>query len=169
MQSLPPDWGNGWNNVWIGVSVENQKRADERIPLLLKVPAKIKFLSCEPLLDGLDLKKYLSGLDWCIIGGESGNGSKPKDSSVKYGYRECKLEWIEDIVVQCQDAKVPIFVKQLGTHLSKNMGLNDRTGSDINELPSTIMFQEFPKPPRTNFVWTFIGKTGVGKSKMKDQ
>lgn len=145
LQSLPPDWGDGWDNVWIGVSVENQKRADQRIPILLDIPAKIKFLSCEPLLSGLDLRKYLNGLHWCIIGGESGNGSKPKDPNVKYGYRECNLEWIKDIVNQCKEEKLPIFVKQMGTHLSKTMGLKDRTGSDINEFPQNIQFQEFPK------------------------
>lgn len=145
LQSLPPDWGDGWDNVWIGVSVENQKRADERIPILLEVPARVKFLSCEPLLDRLDLNGYLHGLDWCIVGGESGNGSRPKDPSVKYGYRECELEWISSIVDQCKEADVKIFVKQLGTHLAKTMGLKDRTGSDISELPKNIRYQQFPK------------------------
>lgn len=144
LQSLPTDWKNGWDNVWMGVSVEDQKNADIRIPVLLTVPAKIRFLSCEPLLSDLDIKKYLHGIHWVIIGAESGNGSKPKDTSVKYGYRECELEWIENIVKQCQDAGVPVFVKQLGTHLAKTMGLKDRSGADITEFPKHLQMQNFP-------------------------
>jgi protein gp37 len=158
MKSLPPDWGRGYENVWLGVSVENQKRADERIPVLLDIPAKVRFLSCEPLLSDLDLTNYLynryhmggarnmyNQVDWVIVGGESGFGNKPKDPTVKFGYRECKLEWIQNIVGQCKQADVPVFVKQFGSHLSKTMNLIDKTGADINEFPEHLRFQEFPK------------------------
>lgn len=142
---LPSDWGNGYDNVWLGISVGLQKRADQYIPVFLDVAAKTRFLSCEPLIGELNLEKYLPKLDWIIAGGESGHGSYPEDKSVKFRYRECKLEWIEKIVSQCKENNTSVFVKQLGTHLSKTMGLKNRSGADINEFPKHLQFQEFPK------------------------
>jgi protein gp37 len=111
-------------NVWLGVSVENQHFADERIPLLLQTPAAVRFISAEPLLGPVDLGRWttgcrsaaghddcvacgmgkrLDGLDWVIVGGESGPGSRPFD-----------LAWARSIVQQCRAAGVACFVKQLG-------------------------------------------------------
>lgn len=103
------------HNVWIGVSVENQKMADERIPLLLKIPACVRFLSVEPLLERVEfsdvtrrsdcvsalLKPALYGISWVIIGGESGPNR-----------RDCGVEAIHDVARQCVAAEVPCFVKQ---------------------------------------------------------
>ncbi len=154
---LPPDWGNGWDNVWLGTSVGHQKAVDIRVPILLTIPSKIRFLSVEPLLESVDLtnSQYgnqltnpLSGIgditptpkiDWVICGAESGNNTG------KYRYRECKLEWIEKIVDQCKSANVPVFVKQLGTHLAKEMKLKDRHGGDWLEWPDHLKIREFPK------------------------
>lgn len=111
------------DNIWLGVSVEDQARADERIPLLLQCPAAVRFLSCEPLLGPLDLSPWFefgekgppwlcdrrdddgSVIDqaWVIIGGESGPKARP-----------CHVEWIHLLVNQCRSAGVPCFVKQLG-------------------------------------------------------
>jgi len=110
-------------NVWLGVSVENQETADERIPLLLETPAAHRWLSVEPLLEAVDLDPYiysgefpacghgvcdcnsemltLPGLDWVVVGGESG----PKA-------RECKVGWVAELVNQCVEASVPVYVKQ---------------------------------------------------------
>jgi protein gp37 len=107
----------GWPlpNMHIGVSVEDQKAADQRIPLLLQTPAAVRFISAEPLLGPIDLGWSLSedridggdgaqhAIDWVIVGGESGSRA-----------RRCKVEWIEDLVAQCEFAGVPVFVKQLG-------------------------------------------------------
>lgn len=103
-------------NVWLGVSVEDQKTADERIPILLQVPAAVRFLSVEPLLgpvdllysafNGADSFGRMEGLDWVIVGGESGPKSRP-----------CDLAWIRSIVEQCKGAAVPCFVKQLGDYV----------------------------------------------------
>jgi len=111
-------------NVWLGVSVEDQQRAAERIPHLLSVPAALRFLSCEPLLGPVDLRPWLGnvvgfegtpgrpgvdaftvrpGTGWVIVGGESGPGARPFD-----------LEWARGIVSQCKSARVPVFVKQVG-------------------------------------------------------
>jgi len=111
-------------NVWIGTSVENQAAADERIPHLLRCPAAVRFLSCEPLLGPVDLRqKWVkdfdgtnyegvfddrgmeieSGIQWLIAGGESGPHCRP-----------CNFDWIRSLRDQCQAAGVPIFIKQLG-------------------------------------------------------
>ena len=106
------------SNVWLGVTVENQKAADERIPLLLQTPAAVRFLSCDPLLEEVDIKILLQNyvpnwnkkgdpgcrqIDWVIVGGESGPKARP-----------CDIEWIRSIVRQCAAADVPCFVKQKG-------------------------------------------------------
>lgn len=150
-ECLPKDWGNnGYPNVWLGVSVENQERADERIPALMGIPAVVRFLSCEPLLAPLNLRDYIYGyhespLHWIIIGGESGH------ETGKYRYRECDAEWIMSIISQCAGS-VPVFVKQLGTFLAKKMFLKDSHGGDINEwgdlstyVNIDIRIREFPK------------------------
>jgi len=103
-------WPATFHNIWLGVSVENQAAADERIPLVLKTPAAIRFLSVEPLLGPVDLGAYFyegivprPPIDWVIVGGESGPGARP-----------CDVAWVRSIVEQCRAAGVPVFVKQLG-------------------------------------------------------
>jgi protein gp37 len=99
-------------NVHVGVSVEHQAAADERIPLLFETPAAVRFLSCEPLLGPVDLKPFMwlaakgstsRALHWVIIGGESGPNARP-----------CDATWIRRIVQLGQSAGTPIFVKQMG-------------------------------------------------------
>jgi protein gp37 len=120
-------FGGPWPlpNVWLGVSVESQEYADERIPHLIETPAAVRFLSCEPLLGPLNLHAWLCAhghvdgshpeqrwsnicdprgeIGWVIAGGESGPGARPME-----------LEWARSIVRQCAEARVPAFVKQLG-------------------------------------------------------
>lgn len=107
-------------NVWLGTSVEDQAAADERIPHLLRSPAAVRFLSCEPLLGPVDIVRSdslalaqaardgltIGQVDWVIIGGESGPGARP-----------CDVEWIRSLLRQCQSAGVPAFVKQLGANI----------------------------------------------------
>jgi len=93
-----------WTNIWLGVTAENQKRADERIPTLLQIPAAVRFVSIEPMLEPVDLDDFWGapgvGLDWVIVGPETGPGK-----------RECKPEWIRDLYEQCQESGVPFFDK----------------------------------------------------------
>lgn len=113
-------------NVWIGTTVEDQQRANERIPLLLKIPAKIRFLSCEPLLGRLRLFNGLyvrdeyrgiipggRGIDWVICGGESGEGARPME-----------YKWAIALRDECATAHVPFFFKQWGEHnaIGKRVG-----------------------------------------------
>ena len=120
-------------NVWLGVSVENQRWADQRIPLLVQTPAAVRFLSCEPLLKPLDLTDHLNGVDWVIVGGESGPGARP-----------IAIEWVRDLIEQCRSAQTPIFVKQLGTAWSKAEGAEDRKGGDWDEWPEDLRIREYP-------------------------
>ncbi len=108
-------------NIWMGVSVENQK-VTNRIDLLRETNAKIKFLSCEPLLGPLP-QLNLKNIDWVIVGGESGH--KP---------RKMKPEWVLDIKDQCQAAHVPFFFKQWGGTNKKKNG-RQLEGRTWNEMP----------------------------------
>ena len=133
---------------WInfGVTAENQARAEERIPHLLKCDAKSRWLSLEPLLGEIDLLEYLcdhkacndwgSGtcdnetcpsrkINWVVVGAESGKDARP-----------CELEWIEDIVAQCQAAGVPVFVKQIH--------LNGKLVTDISKFPEHLQIRQVP-------------------------
>jgi protein gp37 len=135
--NLPEDWGEGWNNVWLGTSVGSQK-AVKRIDHLESVKAKTRFISFEPLHEKID-SGFVGVIDWIIIGGESGN------ETGKYRYRPCELEWIEYIIEAYRDNPTAIFVKQLGTHLAKQLGLKNRHGGDIEEWPEHVRIREFPK------------------------
>jgi protein gp37 len=137
---LPADWGKGYPNVWLGVSVENQKNTS-RISELVKNHAAINFISFEPLLGEIDLRKVsdLHLIDWAIIGGESGNDTG------KYKYRPCDMSWIKSLIVGLERKKIAVFVKQLGTHLAKSLQLKDRAGADPAEWEKTIQIQQFPK------------------------
>jgi len=112
------EWGP---NIWMGVSVETQGYTF-RIDHLRQTGAKIKFLSLEPLLGPLP-KLNLAGIDWAIVGGESGPGARPM-----------KPEWATDIRGQCQRARVPFFFKQWGGFNKKKAG-RELEGRTWDELP----------------------------------
>lgn len=150
---LPPDWGEGWANVWLGTSVGSQESI-HRAHILSAIPSKVRFLSLEPLFGPINLWPMLnltiemrtgepgSAFDWVIVGGESGN------ETGKYRYRPCDIEWIQEIVDQCKQHDVPVFVKQLGTYLSKQLRLSDRHGGNIEEFPIGLRVRQFPKDLR---------------------
>ncbi|MCH7493994.1 phage Gp37/Gp68 family protein [bacterium] len=112
-------------NVWMGVSVETAKYV-HRIDDLRRTPAKVKFLSLEPLLGPLP-NLDLTGIDWAIVGGESGPGARPMEE-----------EWVLEIKDQCQAAKVQFFFKQWGGVQKKKNGrtLQNRTWDDMPSLPA---------------------------------
>lgn len=142
-------------NVWLGTSCEDQAAADERIPHLLRTPAAVRFLSCEPLLGPIQFplrsngSVFWHGINWVIAGGESGPGSRP-----------CNIEWIESIIAHCQAAGVPTFVKQLGAnpvyHTCRNpacthpdcgyelLRLSDPKGGNMAEWPERMRVREYP-------------------------
>lgn len=94
------------SNLWLGVTAENQQRADERIPVLLEIPAVRRFVSVEPMLGPVDLSQWLGrsgGLDWVICGGETGQGARPLHP-----------DWVRSLRDQCQMAGTPFFFKSWG-------------------------------------------------------
>jgi protein gp37 len=134
-------------NVWLGVSTEDQKRADIREPALQATEARVRFVSAEPLLGPIDFAfDHECGdpphwscpvPDWVIIGGESGPGARPM-----------KLEWARDIVRQCREAGVPVFVKQLGSVLGRELGAGPK-GGDWDMWPADLRVREFPRAHET--------------------
>lgn len=144
---LPYDWGEGYENVWIGVSIESEKQLSRIIDLCI-VPCKLRFISFEPLLSKIDVNKLkyayyydmlISHIHWAIIGGESGNDNG------KYRYRPCELIWIESLTKQLKGIDLPVFIKQTGTYIAKNDGrIPDRHGRDIKHLPEILQIRELP-------------------------
>lgn len=174
---------NGVGSVWLGVSVEDQQRADERIPILLQTAAAVRFLSVEPLLGEINLdplwvgwgvagydhgrgkvliahrssptmlSQKIPAIDWTIVGGESGPQARP-----------CNVEWIRSIVDECREARIPCFVKQLGSRPYERelslwpvgtsldgdgfgnyfAALRDSKGGDPSEWPRDLRVREFP-------------------------
>ncbi len=149
-------------NVWEGVSCEDQRTADERIPLLLQTPAAVRFVSLEPLLAPVDLSVALEGtdysamhpmrpIDWVICGGESGPKARP-----------CDVAWIRSIVRQCREAGVACFVKQVGALVAMDCKDSDEPcegdspcyalrrlkhpkGGDPSEWPADLRVRELPR------------------------
>jgi protein gp37 len=147
-------------HVWLGVTVEDQQRADERMPALAASPAYVRFLSCEPLLGPVDLERprcedearrgdaCIDHIDWVIAGGESGPRSRP-----------CDVAWIRSLRDQCRDSRTAFFCKQLGARPTSR-GLDNRAGDHAPDLgcvrsakgdapdewPADLRVQEVPAP-----------------------
>lgn len=169
LRAIAPDvCGDDWplKNVWLGVSVENQDAANERIPFLASTPAAIRFLSCEPLLGPLDFEECgsrgaedgdpfafsalrgatgvepaIPGIDWAIIGGESGRGARP-----------FHIDWARSIIAQCRRAGTAPFVKQLGADPrfgseAERLDLKEHHGGDWDEWAEDLRVREFPETP----------------------
>lgn len=140
---LPSDWSvENYPNVWIGTSVGSNESL-YRIAHLVTIPAAVRFVSFEPLHGHIDtsaLDDVARYIDWVIIGGESGNDNG------KYTYRPCEIKWLEDLVNYFYYGySAAVFVKQLGTHLAKQLNLKaDRHGGDINNFPQSLKIREFP-------------------------
>jgi protein gp37 len=156
---VPASWVlKGWpRNVWAMTSAEDQRRADERIPRLMVIPAAIHGVSLEPLLGPIALRALVRKesdrridalaphpeglprrwLDWVIVGGESGPGARP-----------CDITWVRLIVRQCREAGVPVFVKQLGSRPVageyRMTSFRHPKGGDPKEWPKDLRVREMP-------------------------
>lgn len=120
---LPPDWDGGWRHVWLGATVENTREAERRIPKLLAVPARYHWLSCEPLIEPLDLRPWLVsprqvGINWIVVGGESGADA-----------RLMREEWAADLLKQCARSRTAFFLKQM---------------TQRAPIPAAIMLRQWP-------------------------
>lgn len=153
LSCLPEDWGQGYPNVWIGASVENQEAFDLRVPILSKVPAAIRFLSAEPLIGPISISlnttalQILDRIDWVIIGGESGNDTG------KWRYRPCELGWMEDVAQFFTGYRKAVFVKQMGTHLANQHKMTDRKGGKVEEFPGWVGLRQRKFPTRAFSNW----------------
>jgi protein gp37 len=123
-RNLPQDWGQGYANVWLGTSVEDE-RVIGRVSTLAAIPAAVHFLSCEPLIGPLE-NLPLENIQWVIVGGESGPRARPMARA-----------WVNSIRAQCQEAKVPFFFKQWGGVRKKETGrILNRTTYDALPQPN---------------------------------
>ena len=167
VEQLPANW-------WPGVSVENQQRAEERVFWLRKIPSSLRWISYEPALGPIFWEGILRdwcpeccrlhkpgwhdcptpecdgrprGINWVVIGGESGPGSRPFD-----------LAWARNTITQCKAAGVPVFMKQMGRYpeetviaprdghqWQRRVVLADRKGSDPSEWPEWARVREYPR------------------------
>lgn len=126
MQSLPDDWGDGYDNINIGCSVENQEMADIRLPKFLSYPIKRRFVACAPLLTPIDLRAYLSGIDHVTVSGESGREA-----------RICNYDWVLSIKQQCEEAGITFWFKSTGSLFQK-----DDVVQKINPFKQTSVAKE---------------------------
>jgi protein gp37 len=122
LDHLPADWGEGYPNVWLGVSVEDRRFGLPRIEVLREIPAVVRFLSIEPLLEDLG-QIDLTGIDWVIVGGESGPGYRPMEHA-----------WARSIRDQCREAGVAFFFKQSAAHYTER-GI-ELDGEIIRQFPT---------------------------------
>lgn len=154
-------------NVWLGVTVENQKAANERIPLLLKTPAVVRFVSVEPMLGEVDMTQAMYGinppgmnvfgftdgfgyeacLDWVICGGETGPGARPMHP-----------DWARSLRDQCQSAGVPFFFKQWGEYLDIDTAM-------VRELTTSYdsKYMPYTKVPGYELPFVRVGKKLAGR------
>jgi protein gp37 len=147
---LPEGWGAGFPNVWVGTSTEDGKWLAKRTPALARIPAALRFLSIEPLLEYIataDLHAILEDarIGWVIVGGESElAGTKTA--------RWCDPRWISNVVEACDLAGVPVFVKQLGSAWAREEMSADRPnspgdrkgGHDLDRWPDDLRVRQFP-------------------------
>ena len=148
---LPKDWGeNGYPNVWLGTSIGSNKQV-HRADVLRKIPAAVRFLSCEPLLEDIADNLDLTGIQWVIAGGESGDGEEylydPKkrwQDEPETGRRTMELGWAYKLYMKANTAGIPFFFKQV-TSARSGVGADRLTGRVIHE---------FPSPPAGGVWWT---------------
>ena len=132
---LPRDWGTGYPNVWLIVSI-GQSALRRDLLKLLAIPALVHGASIEPQLEPVRLGEFARKLQWVIVGGESGVGARPFN-----------VEWARALVEECCDAGTPIFVQKLGCKVfqaGKHVQLKDYAGADWNEWPRDLRVRRFP-------------------------
>ena len=109
MSCIPEDWNGGYENVTVGCTVENQKRADERLKIFSALPIKHKNIICQPLIEEINLERYLDGVELVVVGGESDRDARP-----------LRYDWVLSIREQCARRGVHFEFRQCGTHFIKD-------------------------------------------------
>ena len=108
---VPPDWGDGYENVTVSCTAENQAMADKRLPLFVSLPIRRREILVEPMLEPMNILPHLSGISQVIAGGESGHEA-----------RVCNIRWFTELRGQCQAAHVPFLFKQTGAKFINEKG-----------------------------------------------
>lgn len=106
---LPEDWGNGYENVTVGCTIENQEKADFRLSIFENLPIKHKNVICQPLIEAINIEKYLKAVELVVVGGESDYNARPLD-----------YEWVLSIRQQCINTDTHFEFRQCGTHFIKD-------------------------------------------------
>lgn len=133
--NLPSDWGNGYPNVWLGVSAGDQRTWDARTKALRDIPARIRFVSLEPMLAPVDVSDAARWLDWIVVGGESGGlNARPIDE-----------RWIRAVIDSCRGTGCRVFVKQMGSAWARRNKARDSHGGDMAEWAVDLRVREFPR------------------------
>ena len=109
MKCIPNDWENGYDNVVVCCTIENQKNADYKLSIFKKLQIKRKCITAQPLLEKIDIEKYLDNIELVVVGGESDINARPLD-----------YNWVLDIREQCIRKKVNFEFRQCGTHFIKD-------------------------------------------------
>jgi protein gp37 len=109
MECIPEDWGDGYDNVVVGCTIENQDRADFRLSIFDKLPIKHKNIICQPLVEEIDISKHLKGVELVVVGGESDTNARPLN-----------YDWVISIRQQCIEANVHFQFRQCGTNFIKD-------------------------------------------------
>ena len=109
LQCIPEDWNDGYDNVIVCCTIENQERADFRLSYFRNLPIKHKCITAQPLIEGIDIEKYLDDIELVVVGGES-----------DYNARPLYYDWVLNIREQCMRKKVNFEFRQCGTHFIKD-------------------------------------------------
>lgn len=121
-ECIPEDWGKGYDNVIVGCTIENQEKADYRLGIFSKLHIKHKDIICQPLIEKVDIEKYLDNIELVVVGGESDKDARPLD-----------YQWVLDIREQCINKSVKFEFRQCGTHFIKD---NNKYTLQVRELCS---------------------------------
>ena len=145
---LPDDWGDGWENVTLNVTAENQRRADERLPILLSLPAKHKGVMCAPLIGPVSLSDYLGGgqIEQVGCGGENYDGARP-----------CRYEWVLALRDECAAANVTFDFFETGTVFIKD---NKRYNIPDKRVQSVMAYKSGASFRGRQPVWKLTDKLG---------
>ena len=148
-ENLPQGWGDGWDNIFFNVTCENQKRADERIPILLELPFKHKGIMCAPFIGAVSIEKYLGDgqIEQVICGGENYGGARP-----------CNFDWVKSLRAECVSRNITFCFIETGTVFIKD-------GKRYN-IPKKLVQAEMAAKSQMNFVgkpieWNLTDRWGI--------
>lgn len=158
-ECLPDDWGDGWDNVTFSVSCENQKRLDERMPYLLEIPSKHKWVSLKPFIGEIEIDKYLATgqIEVVLAGGENHLGSRPLHN-----------EWAKKIYDDCVKYSVQLILGQTGNFFitdGKERKIHNRIEQMVEALRSSLNYP--PKDIEREVAVIYVRKEAIAKTRKK--